>query len=232
MAGTEITVQERYELLQKLTKAVEAIKNELEDTKNKLTVTTETVSTYNTLWNDSVRNYEKLQNNINAAVQSLEKQIAEYKEETDRFKQYSKSIDENLEIRFTYFKERLDNFNKTLEIIDNSVKAIREIDLERINERIVGLPSLESIRKELSDSTSPLVTKDDFRTLENKVSHIEGAVSSHFRNSLISLFIALATIIATNVVAYYTFVSKVDSNRSTATPQSVPPSLDTAAPSP
>ena len=87
--------------------------------------------------------------------------------------------------------------------------------------------SVESIRKELSTSTSPLITKDDFRSLEKKVSHIEGAVSSHFRNSLVSIFIALATIIATNVVTYYTLASKVEN----AVTDQAPPPTDSAVPS-
>lgn len=231
MEVTELTIQERYELLNKMTKAIGVITEELEATKKNLTLTSDTVSSYTTLWGESIKNYEELRHNINTSVEALKQQIAEYKEETDRFKQYSKGIDENLEARLTNFKERFENLNRTLEILEKDIKAIREIDLDRINDRIKELPNLEAIRNELSNSTSPLVTRNDFNSLGQKVANIEGAVNSHFRNNLIGLVIALASIIGTNVVAYYTFVSKIDSLKPSTTSQGSPLPASTAAPS-
>jgi chromosome segregation ATPase len=222
MEVTELTIQQRYELLNKLSEAVGVVTKELEATKTKLALTSDTVSSYTTLWGESIKNYEELRRSINESVEALKKQVSEYKEETDRFKQYSKGIDENLESRLTNFKERFENLNRTLEILEQGVKAIRETDLDRISERIKELPNLEAIRNELSNSTSPLVTKNDFNSLGQKVANIEGAVNSHFRNNIVGLVLALATIIGTNVVAYYTFVSKIDSLKPPVTSQGSP----------
>ena len=101
-----------------------------------------------------------------------------------------------------------------------------------IDKSIKELPNLETIRKELSNSTSPLVTKNEFSSLENKVSNIEGAVNSHFRNNLIALLFSLATIVLTQLSFYNIFISKIDSMRTTITPTSSPASANTATPSP
>lgn len=224
---TRPTEEDRIQFLTSLKGAIEAVTQRLESTENnlaktesavtdvsvKLTNTTDTVNSLSTLWTASIERHEKLISEANESVRFISKQLNEFKEETDRFKQYSKGIDENLEGRFTNFKERLENLNRTLEILETGIKGIRDADLVRINEKIRELPNIESIRQELSNSTSPLASKSDLNSLALKVSNIEGAVNSHFRNNLIGLFIALATIIGTNVVAYYTFVSKIDSAR-------------------
>ncbi|MFM7788422.1 MAG: hypothetical protein ACKO90_09790, partial [Microcystis panniformis] len=144
------------------------------------------------------------------------------KKETDRFKQYSSGIDENLKERFQIFAEKFDNQGKSLGLLETSISRIRELDLDRINDKVKELPSLEVIRRELSNSTSPLVSKDDFNKLSQQVSKIEGSVESYFRNNMITLFLALTTIIGTNVISYYTFVSKIDSLRTTSPLQSSP----------
>jgi hypothetical protein len=238
MEVTEQTIQERFQLLNKLahsvelvTKELESTKKELEATKDKLAATSDTVSNYTIFWGESIKKFETFHTGIDESVEALKIQISEYKEETDRFKQYSKGIDENLEARLTNFKERFEILNRTLEILERDVKAIREIDLDRIIERIKELPKLEAIRNELSNSTSPLVTKNDFNSLDRKVANIEGAVNIHFRNNLIGLLLALATIIGTHVVAYYTFVSKIDTLKQPVTSQGSPPPASNTAPS-
>jgi tetrahydromethanopterin S-methyltransferase subunit B len=230
MDVTELTIQQRYEFLQKQSEVIAAITERIKTVESKLTLTSDTINSYTTLWGESIKNYEDLRHNINESVGALKEQIAEYKEETDRFKQYAKGIDENLEARLTNFKERFENLNRTLEILEKGVKAIRETDLDRINERIKELPKLEAIRNELSNSTSPLVTKNDFNSLGQKVANIEGAVNSHFRNNIIGLVLALATIIGTNVIAYYTFVSKIDSLKPPVTSQGSPSPASTTNP--
>lgn len=249
---TRPTEEERIQFLSSLKGVIENITKELEDTKKKLSETTaevanvsvnlrsttDTVDSLSVLWKNSTNSYIKLINEATASANSLSKQLADFKEEVDRFKQHSKGIDENLEVRFTNFKERFDNLGRALEILETGIKGIRDTDLGRINDRIRELPSLESIRQELSNSTSPLVSKNDFNALSTKVSNIEGSVNSHFRNNLVALFIALVTIIGTNVLAYYTFISRIDSIR-TSPSQNVPSSTpaspqptSTATPSP
>lgn len=246
------TEQDRIQFLTSLKAAMEAVTQELESTKSslvetastvddvsarvtdvsaRLTNTTDTVNSLSTLWKASFDRYEKVINEANGSVKFLGKQLNEFKEETDRFKNYSKGIDENLEGRFINFRERFENLSRTLEILETGIKGIRETDLNRINEKIKELPNLESLRQELSNSTSPLVTRNDFSSLVAKVSGIEGAVNSHFRNNLIGLFIALVTIVGTNVVSYYTFALKVDSLRMSPV-QNVPSLQATPAPTP
>lgn len=232
MAGTKITPEERYALLDSMIAAVKTIQAELADTKNKLTSTADTVSSYNALLGDAANKNKELQDRVETAVKSIEKQLAGYRDEADRLRQYSQDIDQTIETRLTLIQERFDNLNKTLDVVSSNVNATREIDLVRMNDRITDLPNLESIRKELSTAASPLTTKNDFRDLEVKVSHIEGSVNSHFRNSLISLFLALATMIATNVVTFATFSSKVERTLGTATDQVSPDSTDSTVSSP
>ncbi|MGB3512574.1 MAG: hypothetical protein WBA93_25820 [Microcoleaceae cyanobacterium] len=240
---TQLTEQERYQLLSSLSDAIKAIEKELEATKNKLTTTADTINSYTVLWSESTKNYEKLDRDIKTSVEALKRQIADYKEETDRFKQYSKGIDENLEVRLKNFNDRFENFNdrfenfkRILEILEREVKSIREIDMDRINERIRELPSFEAIRQELSNSTSPLVTKTDFNSLENKVSKIEGSVNTHFRINLISMFLTLVIIILTNVGMYIamhkTIISKLDSMSTKNTQQNSPTPRNPTMPSP
>jgi chromosome segregation ATPase len=225
MDATELTIEQRYELINKLIDTVEVITKELEASKNQATLTASTIGTYTTLWGESVKNYEDLRRKIDESVEAIEKQVADYKEETDRLKQYSKGIDDNLEARLTIFKERFENLNRTIEILDRQMRVdlnAMRMDLNWINERIKELPNLEIIRNELSNSTSPLVTKNDFNALEQKIANIEGAVNSHFRNNIVGLVAVLATIISTNVLAYYTFVAKIDSLKQPVTSQTSP----------
>ncbi|MGA9379174.1 MAG: hypothetical protein WBV73_10430 [Phormidium sp.] len=237
---TKPTEEQRIEFLTSLKKVIEGITEELESTKNSLAKNVSEIIALSSKVTSTALTVEQLSNlwiSSNDSVKTLNKQLSDFKEEVDRFKQYSKGIDETLEGKFTVFKERLENLSRTLDILETGIKGIRETDLDRINEKIKDIPSLEIIRRELSNSTSPLVTKNDFSLLAEKVSNIDGAVSSHFRNNLIGLFLALVTIIGTNVVAYYTFASKVDSIRMMSpvqnTPSSpkIPTSTNTATPS-
>ena len=229
MTTAELTIQQQYELLKKLSENVKLITEELRVTKNELANTTDVINSYTIPWSESIKNYEKIHHDINPLVEALKKQVGDSKEETDRFKQYLKGIDENLEARLTNFKERFENLHRTLEILEQNVKSIREIDLNSISERIKKLPNLETIRKELSNSTTPLVTESDFNSLEQKVSNVKGSLNSHFRNSLIGLFILFATIIGSQVVAYYTIISKIEA---VSTPENSSATTNTVIPSP
>ena len=232
MTTAELTIQQQYELLKKLSENVKFITEELRVTKNELANTTDVINSHTIPWSDSIKNYEKIYHDINPLVEALKKQVGESKEETDRLKQYLKGIDENLEARLTNFKERFENLHRTLEILEQNVKSIREIDLNSISERIKKLPNLEIIRKELSNSTTPLVTESDFNSLEQKVSNVKGSLNSHFRNSLIGLLIVFATIIGSQVVAYYTIISKIEAMGTVSTPENSSATTNTIIPSP
>ena len=219
---TKPTEEERIQVLESLRGAMQAVTEKLQSVETNLTYTAGQLETQSALWKAATERYERLISEANGSVRSIEKQLDEFKKETDRFKQYSSGIDENLKERFQIFAEKFDNQGKSLGLLETSISRIRELDLDRINDKVKELPSLEVIRRELSNSTSPLVSKDDFNKLSQQVSKIEGSVESYFRNNMITLFLALTTIIGTNVISYYNFVSKIDSLKTTSPLQSSP----------
>ncbi|WP_019502692.1 hypothetical protein [Pseudanabaena sp. PCC 6802] len=147
---TKPTEEDRIQFLNSLKTVIDKIGEELKDTRDKLALTADKQEILFSMWEAAKGEHEKLIREANESVRAIDKKLDEFKDETDRFKKYSSSIDDNLKDRFQIFVEKFNNQGKALELLETSLKGIRELDLDRINEKVKELPSLEVIRKELS----------------------------------------------------------------------------------
>jgi chromosome segregation ATPase len=139
---TKPTEEERIQVLESLRGAMQAVTEKLQSVETNLTYTAGQLETQSALWKAATERYERLISEANGSVRSIEKQLDEFKKETDRFKQYSSGIDENLKERFQIFAEKFDNQGKSLGLLETSISRIRELDLDRINDKVKELPSL------------------------------------------------------------------------------------------
>jgi chromosome segregation ATPase len=97
---TKPTEEERIQVLESLRGAMQAVTEKLQSVETNLTYTAGQLETQSALWKAATERYERLISEANGSVRSIEKQLDEFKKETDRFKQYSSGIDENLKERF------------------------------------------------------------------------------------------------------------------------------------
>lgn len=219
---TKPTEEERIQFLDSLKKAIESITERLEETNTRIDATEKKLDRQVDIWEATTSKTNRSIEDAEELVREIGRKLDEFRSEASHSGSYYAEVNDTLKERFQLFVERFDNQGRTLQILEDAIRGVREIDLDRVNERLKELPSLEVIRRELSNSTSPLVSRNDFVSLSNQVSKLEGSVSSHFRNNLIGILLTLATIVGTNIFTYSTLASKVDSIETSSSAQNDP----------
>lgn len=193
--STKLTEQERYELLQKLTDAIRVVSKSIDDINNKLVRTEVDLELTKTELTSTSQG-------ITVAISQFEKQINIFKKDIENFKKYSNEINNVLELKLTNFGEKFDNLNRSFELLEqkiesnsHAIKRLRQDDLDKINEKLKNIPTLQDLTKELVNENSPLATQKEMQDLALKVAEINGKLSTNFWGIVVTLISVLGGIL-------------------------------------